>query len=85
MKRGRLALALIIGGVSVACGTLGPPVPPEYVGVGPLVERERLKEKAAAKKHQEENRAFSAEEAKEDPAAILEGVVPPPLYPVGTR
>ena len=74
---------MLIGGVIlVGCGKVGPPIPPEYVGVGPLVERERLRAEQA-KKAQDKARTFSAEEATREPTPSVEGVPLPPLQPGG--
>lgn len=72
------AMVLLVG-----CGKVGPPVPPEYVGVGPLVERQRLKAEQA-KKAKEQAPTFTAEEARQDQAPTVEGVQLPPVYPGGT-
>jgi hypothetical protein len=61
-----------------ACGVMGSPIPPEDVGVAPVIERQKK---------------FDAEAAKRDAAAsqpvVLEpqgqDVDLPPLRPVGTR
>ena len=74
------AMALLV----VGCGRLGHPVPPEYVGVGPLLERERVKEEQAKRK-EDEDRTFTAEEAEEETVPTVEDVTLPPLQPVGTR
>ena len=80
-----LRLALSLGAVLVVgCGRLGAPVPPEYVGVGPLLEQERAK-KAQQTKAQEKDRTFSAEEAEQATTPSVEEVILPPLQPVGTR
>ncbi len=83
----RREIWLVAGLFAAGCGTLGPPVPPEYVGVGPLLEKERIKEKQAkeAQERKDAERKFSAEESRQDPSVTGEGLIPPPLQPVGTR
>lgn len=79
----RYASALFVGIVPmVGCGKVGPPVPPEYVGVGPLVERQRIKAEQA-QKAKAQAPTFSAEEAGQDQAPTVEGVRLPPLHPGG--
>lgn len=87
IRRGVGGVSIVASLLFVGCGTLGAPVPPEYVGVGPLIEKQRMKEKQAAeaKQQAERDRTFSAEEATNDPRVIESGVIPPPLYPVDTR
>lgn len=58
--------------------------PPEYVGVGPLLEQERAK-KAQRAHAEEKDRTFSAEEVEQDTTPSVEEVILPPLQPVGTR
>ncbi len=80
---------LIAGSVfQAACGTVGGPVPPEYVGIGPRLEREAIAKANAekARKQQEAERKFSADESRKDVPSELEGEVQlPELHPVGTR
>ncbi len=86
-RRGWRSLSIAMSLVLAGCGTLGAPVPPEYVGVGPMIQKQRAKEKQAAeaKQQAERDRTFSGEEATKDPIVIESGVIPPPLYPVDTR
>jgi predicted small lipoprotein YifL len=59
-----------------ACGTVGSPIPPEDVGVGPTIEQQKRLDAEAAKREAE-------------PQPVLEplgqDVDLPPLFPVGTR
>ncbi len=69
---------LISTGLLVACGVVGSPVPPEYVGVAPIVEKQK-------KQH-----ALQTEREAVDPGASdlsLDGhdIGLPPSQPVGTR
>lgn len=63
-----------------ACGVVGPPVPPETVGVASTVERQKQRDAAEAQKREAEAAAAAAE-----PALQGQDVDLPPLRPVGTR
>jgi len=73
------ALVVLISiGLLIGCGTVGSPIPPEYVGVAPTVEKQK-------KQH-----ALQAERDAIDagiPDLPLEGhdIGLPPSQPVGTR
>jgi hypothetical protein len=62
----------------VSCGVVGPPIPPEDVGVTPVIERQKRQDEVDAKKR---------EAAETQPLLEPEGqdVNLPPLRPVGTR
>jgi len=77
-------LAGVITGLLVGCGTVGPPVPPEYVGVNPTIERQK---KLEALEEKQREAAAAAESAEPEPDPMLQGqdVNLPPLRPVGTR
>jgi hypothetical protein len=68
-------LALLL---SAACGVVGSPIPPEDVGIAPLVERQKRLDAMEATK----------QEAPEGPPAeepLGQNVDLPPLRPMGTR
>jgi hypothetical protein len=74
----RALVILISTGLLTACGVVGSPVPPEYVGVAPTVEKQK-------KQH-----ALQAERAAvdtESPDLSLDGhdIGLPPSQPVGAR
>ena len=74
----RALVILIAIGPLVACGVVGSPVPPEYVGVAPTVEKQK-------KQH-----ALQVEREAVDagvPDLTLEGhdIGLPPSQPVGSR
>ena len=74
----RTLMLLISTGLLIACGVVGSPVPPEYVGVAPTVEKQK-------KQH-----ALQAERESVDaglPDLSLDGhdIGLPPSQPVGTR
>ena len=74
----------VITGVLVGCGVAGPPVPPENVGVNPIIERQK---KLEALEEKEREAAAAAESVEPPPDPMLQGqdVNLPPLRPVGTR
>jgi predicted small lipoprotein YifL len=72
-----------IVGLVAACGVVGPPIPPEDVGVTPTIERQK-KEHALEEQKQGAAAAEATQEATE-PALQGQDVNLPPLRPVGTR
>jgi hypothetical protein len=74
----------VITGVLVGCGVVGPPVPPENVGVNPTIERQK-KVEALEKKQREAAAAAESDEPPLDPMLQGQDVNLPPLRPVGTR
>jgi hypothetical protein len=74
----------VLAGMLVACGVVGPPVPPENVGVNPTIERQK---KLEALEEKQREAAAAAESVEPPPDAMLQGqdVNLPPLRPVGTR
>ena len=64
--------------LSAACGVMGSPIPPEDVGVAPLIERQKRLDALGAAKQ---------EAVDEQPATepLGQDVDLPPLRPVGTR
>ena len=62
----------------VACGTIGSPIPPEDVGLAPLIERQQRQDSLDAKKLEAEDSQTFMEPQGQD-------VELPPLRPVGTR
>ena len=71
-------------GVLAACGAVGPPVPPESVGVNSTIERQKELEAVEEKRR---GASAAAESAESQPDLMLQGqdVNLPPLQPVGTR
>jgi hypothetical protein len=74
----------VIMGLLVGCGVVGPPVPPESVGVNPTIERQK---KLEALEEKQREAAAAAESVEPPPEPMLQGqdVNLPPLRPVGTR
>ena len=71
-------------GMLVGCGVVGPPVPPENVGVNPIIERQKKLELLEEKQREDAAAAESAE-PQSDPMLQGQDVNLPPLRPVGTR
>ena len=81
------ATSIVAGGTMgllVACGAVGPPIPPENVGVSPTIERQK---KLEALEEKQREAAAAAESTEPQPDPMLQGqdVNLPPLQPVGTR
>jgi len=73
------AFAIIVStGFLISCGVVGSPVPPEFVGVAPTINKQK-------KQHALEADRQAAESA--DPNLTLEGhhIDLPPSQPVGIR
>lgn len=73
-----------IVGLLAACGVVGPPIPPENVGVAPTIERQKQQH---ALEDQKREAAAAAEANQQSTEPTLQGqdVNLPPLRPVGTR
>ena len=78
------ALLFGIAGLLVACGVVGPPIPPEDVGVTPTITRQKLQH---AREEQKQEAAVTEEAPQGATEPALQGpdVELPPLRPVGTR
>ena len=72
-----IAVALAVWCMA-ACGVIGSPIPPEDVGVGPLIERQKQFDAEASKREAAESEPVVIEPQGQD-------VDLPPLRPVGTR
>lgn len=84
LKRVRSVLVGAVTGLLVGCGTVGPPVPPENVGVNPTIEGQKKLE-ALEEKQREAAAAVESAEPLPDPMLQGQDVNLPPLRPVGTR
>lgn len=69
-----------LAGLLAACGLVGPPIPPEDVGVAPIIERQKKRDALEATQ-----REAAAAQATTDPALQGQDENLPPLRPVGTR
>lgn len=65
-------------GLLISCGVVGSPVPPEYVGVAPTVEKQK-------RQHALESEQQAAESAERDPTLGSHDIDLPPSQPVGIR
>lgn len=72
-----LVIALAVSS-SVACGTIGSPIPPEDVGVAPTIERQKKIDAMEAQKREAAESETVVEPRGQD-------VDLPDLRPVGTR
>lgn len=72
-----------LAGLLAACGLVGPPIPPEDVGVAPIIERQKKRD--ALEATQREAAAAVAAQATTDPVMQGQDENLPPLRPVGTR
>jgi hypothetical protein len=87
-RRGCETLVLIglIGWLSAGCGVVGPPIPPEDVGVAPTIEKQKKRDALEAKQRDAEAAvAAEAAQTQADPATQGQDENLPPLRPVGTR
>lgn len=77
-------LVIVMVGLFSACGVVGAPVPPETIGVAPMVEQQQRQQAEAMKSRQQEG--VDVEDI-EEPYPSLQGEDEDllPQYPVGTR
>lgn len=84
----RVGLMLVGLAVVSGCGVVGLPVAPEYVGIGPLLEKNKQQEVAERERAAKQQPVQPVEpEAIDDgtSAAPEDEVALPPLRPVGGR
>lgn len=74
----KVMVIMVVLWMSAACGVIGSPIPPEDVGIAPLIERQKKLDALEAAKQ---------EAAEEQPATepLGQDVDLPPLRPMGTR
>ena len=74
----KVMVVMVVLWMSAACGVIGSPIPPEDVGIAPLIERQKKLDALEAAKQ---------EAAEEQPATepLGQDVDLPPLRPMGTR
>ena len=78
-----LVLFVVLWGVN-GCGVVGPPIAPEYVGVTPVIERQKRQQaQQAGQQPQGVERTENQEPQPGDLRGQDEDL--PPLRPVGTR
>jgi hypothetical protein len=74
----KVAIVAFAAWLCVACGVIGSPIPPEDVGVAPLIERQNKMDAMDAKQREAAELQPTLESQGQD-------VNLPPLRPVGTR
>ena len=72
------AVVLIVAGLLISCGVVGSPVPPEFVGVAPTIEKQK-------RQHALETGRQVGEPTEPDPALGVHDIDLPPSQPVGMR
>ena len=77
-------VVVVVIGTLAACGAVGAPIPPESVGVTPIIERQKRLE---ALQEKQREAAIAAEGVEPQSDLLLQGqdVDLPTLQPVGTR
>lgn len=86
MKRIPVAgiLILVLGPcMMMSCGVVGPPVPPEMVGVTPVIERQKRLESQGGAPGAAVDQA--SDEGTSSVGPVGQDEVLPPLRPIGTR
>jgi hypothetical protein len=81
------AMSVVTGmllGTSVACGSVGAPIPPENVGVTPTIERQKQLE-ALDEKQREAAAAAELTQQQPDPMLPAQDIDLPPVQPLGNR
>ena len=74
----RAVVIVVSTGLLISCGVVGSPVPPEYVGVAPTIEKQK-------RQHALEADRQAADSAEPDPTLGIHDIDLPPSQPVGTR
>ncbi len=74
----RAVVIIVSVGLLISCGVIGSPIPPEYVGVAPTIEKQK-------KQHAIETGRQATESAEPDPTLGAQDIDLPPSQPVGTR
>ena len=73
----KVLIAMFAAGAVAACGVMGTPIPPEDVGVAPLIERQKRADAEEAKRQSEATPTLLEPQGQD--------VDLPSLRPVGTR
>ncbi|BFU89472.1 MAG: hypothetical protein JSS39_14945 [Nitrospira sp.] len=72
------AAVFIVAGLLISCGVVGSPVPPDYVGVAPTIEKQK-------RQHALETGRQAGEPTEPDPTLGAHDIDLPPSQPVGIR
>jgi hypothetical protein len=79
----RILAVMLMAGLLVSCGVVGPPVAPERVGVAPTIERQKKQQEEIEAQRREKAREAEEDDSDQD-MEEHDGELPP-LQPVGTR
>ena len=74
----KTVVIIVSAGLLISCGVVGSPVPPEYVGVAPTIEKQK-------RQHALEAERQAAESAELIPMLGVHDIDLPPSEPVGIR
>lgn len=74
----RALVLMMSAGLLTGCGVVGPPVPPEYVGVAPTIEKQKRQQTIEADRQ-------AAESSEPVPALGSHDIDLPASQPVGIR
>lgn len=74
----RAVVSIVSAGLLMSCGVVGSPVPPEFVGVAPTIEKQK-------RQHALEAERKAAESAEPDTTLGIHDIDLPPSQPVGIR
>ena len=74
----KAVVIIVSAGLLISCGVVGSPVPPEYIGVAPTINKQK-------KQHALEAERQAAESAEPDPSLGAHDIDLPPSQPVGIR
>jgi hypothetical protein len=74
----RAFVLIASAGLLISCGVVGAPVPPEFVGVAPTIEKQKRQHALEAERQAEES-------AAPDPTLGGHDMDLPPSQPVGIR
>lgn len=65
-----LLLCVLLGATTPGCGTIGPPIPPEEIGVAAKLERERARAKQQAAPPKEPEQEDDRPEDENQPLSL---------------
>jgi hypothetical protein len=74
----RAVVMIVSAELLISCGVVGSPVPPEYVGVAPTIEKQK-------RQHALEAERQATESTEQYPALGIHDIDLPPSEPVGIR
>lgn len=74
----RAVVIIVLAGLLTSCGVVGSPVPPEYVGVTPTIDKQKRQQALEAERQ-------AAESGEPDPTLGIHDIDLPPSQPTGIR